>query len=65
MNSRFDGPLSFVVNLDSAEGRYGVHLHLSGMSWRLSGIDVPKEVSARLARQIAERVGGSTERHGG
>ena len=58
MNSHFDGPLSFIVNLDSAEGRYGVHLHLSGTAWRLSGIDVPKEVSARLAREIAERVGG-------
>jgi hypothetical protein len=58
MNSHFDRPLSFVVNLDSAEGRYGVHLHLSGTTWRLSGIDVPTEVGARLAREIAERVGG-------
>jgi Protein of unknown function (DUF2939) len=65
MNSHFDGPLSFVVNLDSAAGRYGVHLHLSGATWRLSGIDVPEVVSARLAREIAERVGGSTERRGG
>jgi hypothetical protein len=64
MNSRFDGPLSFVVNLDSAEGRYGVHLHLSGATWRLSGIDVPDEVSARLARAIAERVESSLERRG-
>ncbi len=65
MNSRFDGPLSFIVNLDSAEGRYGVHLHLSGTTWRLSGIDLPMEVSARLAREIAERVGGLIERRGG
>jgi Protein of unknown function (DUF2939) len=65
MNSRFDGPLGFVVNLDSAEGRYGVHLHLSGATWRLSGIDVPDEVSARLARAIAERVEGSLEHRGG
>jgi hypothetical protein len=57
VNSHFDGPLSFVVNLESAEGRYGVHLHLSGTTWRLSAIDVPKEISARLAREIAERVG--------
>jgi hypothetical protein len=64
-NFRFDGPLSFVVNLDSAEGRYGVHLHLSGATWRLSGIDVPEEVSARLARAIAERVESSLEHHGG
>ena len=65
MNSYFDGPLSFVVDLDSAEGRYGVHLHLSGSTWRLSGLDVPEEVSARLAREIAERVGGLIERRGG
>jgi Protein of unknown function (DUF2939) len=64
-NSRFDGPLSFVVNLDSAEGRYGVHLHLSRATWRLSGIDVPEEVSAKLARAIAQRVESSLERHGG
>lgn len=65
MNSHFDGPLSFVVDLDSAEGRYGVHLRLSGTTWRLSGLDVPEEVSARVARAIAERVGGSIERRGG
>jgi hypothetical protein len=58
IDSHFDGPLSFLVNLDSAEGPYGVHLHLWGTTWRLSGIDVPMEVSARLAREIAERVGG-------
>jgi Protein of unknown function (DUF2939) len=65
MNSRFDGPLSFVVNLDSAEGRYRVHLHLFGATWRLSGIDVPEEVSAKLARAIAQRVESSLERRGG
>jgi len=65
MNSYFDGPLSFVVDLNSAEGTYGVHLHLSGMTWRLSGLDVPEQVSARLAREIAERVGGMVERRGG
>ena len=56
--SRFDGPLSFVVGLDSAQGRYGVHLHLSGTTWRLSGLDVPETVSAELARAIAGRVAG-------
>jgi len=65
MNSYFDGPLSFVIKLDSAEGLYKVHLHLSGTSWRLSGVDIPEEVSARMAREIAERVGGSAERRGG
>ena len=57
MNSHFDGPMSFVVGLDSAEGRYGVHLHLCGTTWRLSGLDVPEEVSDALARAIAEKVG--------
>ena len=65
MNSYFDGPLSFVIKLDSAEGLYKVHLHLSGTSWRLSGIDIPEEIRARMAREIAERVGGSAERRGG
>ena len=55
MNSHFDGPLSFVVDLDSAEGTYGVHLHLSGMTWRLSGLDVPEALGwrARLRRESA------------
>ncbi len=38
MHSRFDGPLSFVVGVDSPQGRYGVHLHLSGTTWRLRAI---------------------------
>ena len=63
--SHFDGPLSFVIALDSAEGRYNVHLHLSGTTWRLSDLDIPEEVSARLAREIAEKVGGSAWRQGG
>ena len=65
MNSHFDGPLSFVVDLDSAERNRGVHLHLSGSTWRLSGLDAPEQVSARLAREIAERVGGLSGRRGG
>ena len=65
MSSHFDGPLSFVVDLGSAEGRYQVHLRLSRTTWRLSGVDFPKDVSALLAREFVERVGGLTERHGG
>ena len=45
-NSRFEGPLSFVVGLDGPEGRYDVHLHLDGTTWRLSGLDVPEAISA-------------------
>ena len=55
LSSSFDGPVSFVVELDGGDGRYGVHLRLSGTTWRLSGLDIPEEVSARLAREIAER----------
>ena len=65
INSYFDGPLSFVIKLDSTEGLYKVHLHLSGTTWRLSGLEIPEEISARLAREIAERVGGAAERRGG
>jgi hypothetical protein len=64
MNSHFDGPLSFVVGLDSPDGRYGVHMHLSGTTWRLSGLDVPEPVTARAARLIAQRIGGAVDPHG-
>ena len=53
-NSHFDGPISFVVVLGADDGRYGVHLRLAGTTWRLSGLDVPEEVSDRLARTVAE-----------
>jgi hypothetical protein len=65
MNSYFDGPLSFVVKLDSPEGRYGVHLRLSGTTWRLSGLDIPEAVTARLARLIAQRISGAVDLPGG
>jgi Protein of unknown function (DUF2939) len=64
-HSYFDGPASFVVGLDSPDGRYGVHMNLSGTTWRLSGLDIPEVVTARLARQIADRVGGLVDRPGG
>jgi hypothetical protein len=65
MNSHFDGPASFVVGLDSPDGRYGVHLHLSGATWRLSGVDIPNAVTARVAREIAQRISGTMEHTGG
>ncbi|HEY1943000.1 MAG TPA: DUF2939 domain-containing protein [Roseiarcus sp.] len=54
-HSYFNGPVSFVVGLDGPDGHYGVHLHLGGTTWRLSGFDIPDEVSARLAHEIADR----------
>jgi len=64
-HSYFDGPVNFVVGLNSPDGRYGVHMHLSGTTWRLSGLDIPDAVTARLAHQIADRVGGLVDRPGG
>jgi Protein of unknown function (DUF2939) len=64
-HSYFDGPLNFVIGLNSPDGRYGVHLNLSGTTWRLSGLDIPDAVTARVARQIADTVGGLVDRPGG
>ena len=65
INSRFDGPRNFVVGLDSPDGRYGIRLRLSGMTWRLSGLDLPEPVAARAARLIAERINGAVNPDGG
>jgi Protein of unknown function (DUF2939) len=64
MNSHFDGPRSFVVGLDSPDGRYRVHMSLSGMTWLLSGVDIPEPIIARLAHLIAQRIGGAVELRG-
>jgi hypothetical protein len=61
MHSYFNGPRSFVVGLDSPDGLYRVHLTLSGLTWLLSGVDVPEPITARLARLIAQRIGGAIE----
>ncbi len=65
MNSHFVSPLSFVVGLNSPDGRYDVHMNLSGMTWRLSGVDIPDAVTGRIAREIAQRISGSIDLHGG
>jgi Protein of unknown function (DUF2939) len=64
-HSYFDGPLSFVVGLDSPDGRYRIHMKLSGLTWRMSGVDVPEPITARLARLIAQRIGGAVSLPGG
>jgi hypothetical protein len=61
MNSHFDGPRSFVVDLDRPDGRYRIHMNLSGLTWRMSGVDIPEPITARLARLIAQRIGGAVE----
>jgi hypothetical protein len=65
MHSYFDGPRSFVVGLDSSDGRYRIHMNLSGLTWRLSGVDVPAPITARLANLIGQRIGGAVSLPGG
>ncbi len=63
-HSYFNGPLSFVVGLDSSDGFYRIHMNLSGLTWRMSGVDIPEPITARLARLIAQRIGGAVELRG-
>ncbi|HEY1886029.1 MAG TPA: DUF2939 domain-containing protein [Roseiarcus sp.] len=65
INSHFNGPRSFVVGLDSPDGLYRVHLNLTGLTWRLSGVDVPKPILAQLTRLITQRIGGAVDLPGG
>ncbi len=57
--SFFDGPTSFVFHVrtdqGAAGGRYGIHMHLNGATWLLSGIDLPGPLLDRIAADIAER----------
>ena len=64
-SSYFAGPLSFVVGLDSPDGRYRLHMNLSGVTWRLSAVDMPAPAVARVARLIAQRIGGKIDLPGG
>jgi Protein of unknown function (DUF2939) len=64
MNSYFESPLGFVVRLDSPDGWYGVHMNLSGATWRLSGLDIPEPVTARVASLIAHRISGPFDLRG-
>jgi Protein of unknown function (DUF2939) len=64
-HSYFDGPLSFVVGLISPDGLYRLRMRLSGITWRLSAVDIPEPVTARLANLIAQRIGGAVKLPGG
>jgi hypothetical protein len=35
------------------------------MTWRLSGLDIADPVTARIAREIAQRISGTIDLHGG
>jgi Protein of unknown function (DUF2939) len=61
LNSHPDGLGRFVVGLQSPDGLYRVHMTLSGLTWLLSGVDIPEPVTARLAKLIAERIGGAVD----
>ncbi len=61
LHSHFDGPRSFVVGLESPDGLYRVHLTLSGLTWRMSGVDVPAPIIARLTHLIEQRIGGAID----
>ena len=63
-HSYFNGPLSFVVGLDSSDGFYRIHMNLSGLTWRMSGVDIPEPITARLSRLIAQRIGGAVKLRG-
>jgi hypothetical protein len=60
-HSYFNGPTSFVVGLNSPDGLYRLHMNLSGLTWRMSGVDVPEPITARLAQLIAQRIGGAVD----
>jgi hypothetical protein len=36
-------------------------MNLSGLTWRMSGVDVPAPIIARLTRLIAQRIGGAVD----
>jgi Protein of unknown function (DUF2939) len=64
-HSYLNGPLSFVVGLNSPDGLYRLHMRLSGITWRLSAVDIPEPVMARVANLIAQRIGGAVTLPGG
>ena len=35
------------------------------MTWRLSGLDIPDPVTARIAREIAQKISGTIDPRGG
>lgn len=54
-SSYFDSPVDFVVGLGDEQKKYGVHFRMSGSTWLLSGLDIPREIADQLARSIAAK----------
>lgn len=53
--SYFDQVKDFVIPVDGGRGtddRYGVHMHLVGLTWKLGGLDLPAPVLDQMARSI-------------
>lgn len=53
--SYFDQLKDFVIPIDGGHGpgdRYGVHMHLVGLGWKLGGLDLPAPLVGQMARSI-------------
>ena len=53
--SYFDQIRDFVIPIDggrTADDRFGVHMHLVGLTWKLGGLDLPPSVVDEMARNI-------------
>lgn len=54
-SSYFDQVTDFVIPLDPGHGtddRFGVHMHLDGVTWKLGGLDLPATLVNEMARSI-------------
>lgn len=53
--SYFDQLTDFVIPIDGGNGaddRYGLHMHLVGLTWKLGGLDLPAPLLHEMARTI-------------
>ena len=58
LHSYYDGFISFVFNVadkDVGADDYGVHLRLNGLTWVLSGIDLPRNLLDRIVADIVAK----------
>lgn len=55
LDSGFDGIASFRIGVPDPAGgpdAYGIHMRLQGLTWRLSGVDLPPGVIDEIARGL-------------
>ena len=58
LQSYYDGFISFVFHVAGKEASaddYGVHLRLNGLTWVLSGIDLPRDMLDRIVADIVAK----------